>query len=133
MRNLATGQCLAVDGQATAGAAVRLTACSSAESERWSYEFDGLLRSGADPSLCLAADPRPRNVRLSLCDAHTGEVTYILTGHGELLLRPHQGLALAANPDDKPTEVVVADHDASSSQRWALETAQTEAAPKSRT
>ncbi|WP_128435014.1 RICIN domain-containing protein [Streptomyces cyaneus] len=123
LRNLATGMCLAVDSRAAVGAGIRLTACSSAESERWTYEFDGLLRSDADPSLCLAADPQTRNVRLSLCVAHTGEVTYILTSHGELLLRRRQDLALAPDPNDKPSEVVVSDRDAISGQQWALEAA----------
>jgi hypothetical protein len=85
------------------------------------------------PSLCLAADPQARDVRLSLCVAHTGEVTYTLTSGGELLLRRHQDLALAPVPDGSPSEVVVADRDASSGQRWALEAAEVEAAPKSRT
>lgn len=133
LRNLATGQCLAIGSPAKVGAAARLRACSSAESQRWSYEFDGLLRSEADPSLCLAADPQTRNVGLSLCVAHTGEVTYVLTSHGELLLRQRQDLALAPDPDDKLSEVVVADRDASGGQRWALDAAEADAAPRSHT
>ncbi|WP_405651991.1 RICIN domain-containing protein [Streptomyces sp. NBC_00019] len=133
LHNLATGECLAVDSRATVGAAIRLAACSSAGSEQWSYEFDGLLRSGADPSLCLAADPRTRNVRLSLCVASTGEVTYVLTSHGELLLRRRQDLALAPESGGKLSEVVVADRDASGGQRWALVVADADAAPKSHT
>ncbi|MEU9917282.1 RICIN domain-containing protein [Streptomyces sp. NPDC051001] len=133
LHNLATGECLSVDSRASVGAAIGLAACSSAGSERWSYEFDGLLRSGADPSLCLAADPRSRDVRLALCVAPTGEVTYVLTSHGELLLRRRQGLALSPSPDDKLSEVVVADRDASDGQRWALEATDADAVPKSHT
>ncbi|MEU5888935.1 RICIN domain-containing protein [Streptomyces sp. NPDC047461] len=133
LHNLATGECLSVDSRASVGAAIGLAACSSAGSERWSYEFDGLLRSGVDPSLCLAADPQTRNVRLSLCVAPNGEVTYVLTSHGELLLRRRQDLAVAPDRDSEPSEVVAADRDASGGQRWALEATDTDAAPKSHT
>ncbi|MCD9878438.1 RICIN domain-containing protein [Streptomyces guryensis] len=133
LRSLATGRCLAVDGRLTVGAGIHLTACSSTESERWSYEFDGLLRSDADPSFCLTADPRTRNVQLALCVVHSGEVSYTITARGELLLRGRQDLALAPGRGGRSTEVVVADRDASDRQRWTLEAAETERAPTSRT
>ncbi|WP_369232369.1 RICIN domain-containing protein [Streptomyces sp. R21] len=132
LRSLATGRCMAVDGRLTVGAGISLAACSSTESEQWSYEFDGLLRNDADPSLCLTADPQARNVGLSLCVVHSGEVSYTLTGRGELQLRFRQDLALAPGRGDKYTEVVVAEHDASDGQRWALEAAETGRAPTPR-
>ncbi|MER6186219.1 RICIN domain-containing protein [Streptomyces sp. NPDC001652] len=133
LHNLTTGECLAIGNRASVGAAIGLAACSSAGSEQWSYEFDGQLRSGADPSLCLAADPRSRDVRLAPCVAPTGEVTYVLTPHGELLLRRRQDLALAPSPDGTRSEVVVADRDTSGGQRWALEATDADGVPKSHT
>ncbi|MGW0996384.1 RICIN domain-containing protein [Streptomyces sp. NPDC002520] len=118
LRSLGSGRCLDVrGGEVTAGAAARLAACSSAASQQWSYGDDGLLRSAADPALCLVADPGTRNVVVSGCVVHAGEVSYDLTVRGELLLRWHQGLALA--PDGgRPA---VAARDGSPGQRWALE------------
>ncbi|MEU1013295.1 ricin-type beta-trefoil lectin domain protein, partial [Streptomyces sp. NPDC005890] len=64
LRGLVSGRCLAVRGERVeAGAGVRLDLCTAAPAQQWSYQDDGLLRSAADPTLCLAADPGP--VRLS--------------------------------------------------------------------
>lgn len=120
LRNLATDRCLATTGgSVSSGGGVRLAECSPDGSPQWSYEFDGLLRSTADPALCLAAAPEDRSVRVAPCAVHAREVAYTLTGSGELLLRRRQDLALAAKPGRK--HVVVADRDGSGLQRWAFE------------
>ncbi|MEV0743389.1 RICIN domain-containing protein [Streptomyces sp. NPDC050549] len=133
LRSLATGRCLTVDGPITAGASIHLTACSSTDSEQWSYEFDGLLRSQADPALCLTADPRTRRIQLSQCVVHSGEVSYTITRRGQLLLRERQDLAVAPGDGDRSTEAVVASRDASDRQRWTLQASATRRAPTSRT
>ncbi|MFJ9867015.1 RICIN domain-containing protein [Streptomyces sp. NPDC101165] len=122
LRSLASGLCLDVrGGNAEAGAGAVLAECSSAGSQQWSYQDDGLLRSAADPTLCLAADPGTRGVVASGCVVPAGEVSYDLTVRGEVLLRRPEGLALAPDPGDPPTRVVVAARDGSKGQRWALE------------
>ncbi|MEU1404433.1 ricin-type beta-trefoil lectin domain protein [Streptomyces sp. NPDC005728] len=122
LRSLGSGRCLDVSGgRVEAGAGARLTECSSAGSQQWSYQDDGLLRSAVDPSLCLAAEPGTRSVVVSGCVVHAGEVTYDLTVRGEILLRRPEGLALAPVSGDSPARVVVAARDGSSGQRWVLE------------
>ncbi|MCZ0990450.1 ricin-type beta-trefoil lectin domain protein [Streptomyces diastatochromogenes] len=99
-------------GRAEAGAGAVLAGCSSAGSQQWSYQDDGLLRSAADPTLCLAADPGTRGVVVSGCVVHAGEVSYDLTVRGELLLRSPR-----ASPSRRDrglsTRVVVAARDGS--------------------
>ncbi|MGW2704820.1 ricin-type beta-trefoil lectin domain protein [Streptomyces sp. NPDC001340] len=130
LRSLASGLCLDARGGnaeagagAGAGAGAVLAECSSAGSQQWSYQDDGLLRSAADPTLCLAADPGTRGVVVSGCVVHAGEVSYDITVRGEVLLRRPGGPALALAPDsgDSPTRVVVAARDGSKRQRWVLE------------
>ncbi|WP_406446824.1 RICIN domain-containing protein [Streptomyces sp. NBC_01613] len=119
LRNPDTGLCLDIDGgRAASGAAAVLAACSSAGSQQWSYQDDGLLRSGADPTLCLDSDADKRSVVLAGCVIHAGEVRYDLTVRGELLLRGGKGLLVAPG---KGTDVVVTARDGSAGQRWALE------------
>ncbi|MEU5591361.1 RICIN domain-containing protein [Streptomyces sp. NPDC020298] len=122
LRSRATGLCLDVrGGRARDGAGALLTACSSARFQQWSYGGDGLLRSVADPALCLAADPDAGSVVLSGCVVHPGEVSYDLTVRGELLLRRPGGLAVAPGSGASRTHVVVTARDGSAEQRWALE------------
>ncbi|MFG2124883.1 RICIN domain-containing protein [Streptomyces sp. NPDC048710] len=122
LRSLASGLCLdARGGNAETGAGALLAECSSAGSQQWSYQDDGLLRSAADPTLCLTADPGTRGVVLSGCVVHAGEVSYDITVRGEVLLRRPEGLALAPDSGDSPTRVVVAARDGSKGQRWVLE------------
>jgi hypothetical protein len=115
LRATGRGLCLDVGGP-RAGAAAVLAACSSAASQQWSYEDDGLLRSGADPTLCLDADARA--VVLAGCVVHAGEVRYDFTVRGELLVRGSEGLLIAPG---KGGDVVVAERDGSAGQRWLLE------------
>lgn len=121
LRGLATGLCLDVRGhKVAAGAAVRLADCSPAASQQWSYRDDGLLRSAADPSLCLAADPGTRSVVVAGCVVHAGEVSYDFTVRGEIVLRWHKGLDLAPGSGGSATRVGVAARDGSVRQRWVL-------------
>ena len=119
LRNPEAGLCLDIDGgRPRSGAAAVLAACSSAGSQQWSYQDDGLLRSDADPTLCLDSDAERGSVTLAGCVVHAGEVRYDLTVRGELLLRGGKGLLVAPG---QGAEVVVTGRDGSAGQRWALE------------
>ncbi|MFD5478256.1 RICIN domain-containing protein [Streptomyces hawaiiensis] len=119
LRNLDDGRCLDVPGgRARADARVMLAACSAGGSQQWSYQDDGVLRSTADPTLCLASDTGEGSVVLAGCLVHAGVVRYDLTVRGELLPRGGKGLALAAG---KGRDVIVTGRDGSQAQRWTLE------------
>ncbi|GAA4336947.1 RICIN domain-containing protein [Streptomyces venetus] len=118
LRNLDAGLCLDVpDGRGRAGVRVVLRACS-AGSPQWSYQDDGVLRSAADPTLCLGSDPAEGSVEMAGCLVHAGVVRYDLTVRGELLPRGGRGLAVAPGKD---RDVIVTDRDGSKGRRWALE------------
>ncbi|WP_455567920.1 ricin-type beta-trefoil lectin domain protein [Streptomyces cellulosae] len=120
LRNPHAGLCLDLRGDRTEdGVRTVLAACSSAGSQLWTYQDDGLLRSAADPTLCLDADADESTVVLADCLVHAGEVRYDLTVRGELLLRRGGGLLVAAGPG---RAVVVVERDGSAGQRWVLET-----------
>ncbi|MEV0478616.1 ricin-type beta-trefoil lectin domain protein [Streptomyces prunicolor] len=122
LRSLASGLCLDIPGgQVRSGAAVTMAACSTAGSQQWSYDQDGLLRSLTDPGLCLDTDTTARTVTLDGCLVHAGEVHYDLTVRGEFLLRWSQGLAVAPASAKAGARVVVRNRDGSAGQRWALE------------
>ncbi|MEU6065149.1 RICIN domain-containing protein [Streptomyces sp. NPDC047082] len=122
LRSPATGLCLDVEGgRVVAGTGAVLAACSSAGSQQWSYQRDGMLRSAADPTLCLAADPQARKVLLSGCAEHEDEASYDLTERGELLLRRHERLLVAPGSGKAGTHVVVTKRDGAQRQRWMLE------------
>ncbi|MFI2717173.1 RICIN domain-containing protein [Streptomyces collinus] len=119
LRNLDDGLCLDVrGGRARAEARIVLTACSTGGSQQWSYQEDGVLRSGADPTLCLGSDPAEGSVVLAGCLVHAGVVRYDLTVRGELLPRGGRGLALAPG---KGRDVIVTGRDGSAAQRWTVE------------
>ncbi|WUV70694.1 RICIN domain-containing protein [Streptomyces sp. NBC_01478] len=121
LRSLASGLCLDIPGRVRSGAAVALAACSTAGTQQWSYDQDGLLRSLTDPGLCLDADTTAGTVTLAGCLVHAGEVHYDLTVSGEFLLRWSQGLAVAPASGKAGARLVVTDRDGSDRQRWALE------------
>ncbi len=85
-------------GKAETGAEAELAVCSSAWTQQWSYESDGLLRSVADPALCLDSHADDGVVALDRCvtksAARGGDVRYDLTVRGELLSRSREGLAV---------------------------------------
>ncbi|MFF6996753.1 ricin-type beta-trefoil lectin domain protein [Streptomyces sp. NPDC008313] len=134
LRNVAVGLCLDVlGGRAKTGAGTALAACSSTWTQKWSYEKDGLLRSVANPELCLDSRADDGLVVLDRCaakgEAHGDDVRYDLTVRGELLPRWRDGLAVAPASDDPKAEVVVKIRDTSDEQRWATDSAS--AAPES--
>ncbi|MGQ4332314.1 ricin-type beta-trefoil lectin domain protein [Streptomyces hayashii] len=124
LRGPDSGLCLDVSGgRAVAGVGIVLADCSAAASQQWSYQHDGLLRSAADPTLCLAADPGRRTTALSRCLAHAGETFFDLTVRGELLLRRNDELVVARDAEGAGASVVVSERDGSAGQRWVLDSA----------
>ncbi|MEU6356534.1 RICIN domain-containing protein [Streptomyces sp. NPDC047072] len=122
LRNAAADLCLDIKGTPKEGAGTQLAACSSSPTQQWSYETDGLLRSEADPDLCLDSHVDAGVVILGECaddKAKRGEdVRYDLTVQGELLPRWDEQLALAASNDDPGSDIVVKVRDDSDQQRW---------------
>ncbi|MEV6961135.1 RICIN domain-containing protein [Streptomyces sp. NPDC051207] len=121
LRSVAAGLCLDVRGPAEAGAGVGLAACSPAWTQQWTYE-EGLLRSAADPGLCLDSRADAGIVVLGTCterhDRRADDVRYDLTVRGELLPRWEKQLALAVTTPDANADIVVAVRDGSGAQRW---------------
>lgn len=121
LRSRTADLCLDIRGDRVgSGARTGLALCSSAPTQQWSYQADGLLRSLADPTLCLDSAPRTGAVVLAGCLVHSGEVQYDLTVRGELLLRWHKGLVVAPG---EGMDVVVTRRDGSEDQRWSLDVA----------
>ncbi|MFH8977883.1 ricin-type beta-trefoil lectin domain protein [Streptomyces sp. NPDC017890] len=125
LRNVAADLCLDVRGEPKAGTGTRLAVCSDAWTQQWTYEDDGLLRSVADPGLCLDSQADAGAVILGTCaDEGTGrgdDVRYDLTGQGELVPRRQKQLALAATTVTTDAELVVKVRDGSDGQRWRTE------------
>jgi len=125
LRHLATGLCLDVQGgRVVAGAGTRLAVCSSAVTQRWSYEYDGLLRSLADPSLCLDSHAPDGDVVLAGCvgsdAAEADEVRYDLTVQGELLPRWREELVVAPVSLRAGADVVVRTRSGAAGETWTL-------------
>ncbi|MET7378055.1 RICIN domain-containing protein [Streptomyces sp. NPDC005526] len=122
LRDAAAGLCLDIRGEPKAGADVRLAPCSPAWTQLWSLENDGLLRSFADPGLCLDSHADAGVVILGTCadaDARRGpDVRYDLTVRGELLARWDERLALAPTTRTPGADIVVKVRDGSDDQRW---------------
>ncbi|MFC8867473.1 RICIN domain-containing protein [Streptomyces sp. NPDC057148] len=130
LRNVAAGLCLDVRGEPRAGAGARLAACSEAWTQQWTHEDGGLLRSVADPGLCLDSQADAGVVILGTCADEGTErgdhVRYDLTGQGALVPRWQRQLALAATTTAPDADVVVKVHDGSDTQRWRLDPAPAE-------
>jgi len=127
LRNVTADLCLDIrGGKATAGAVTRLASCSTAWTQLWTYEDDGLLRSVANPDLCLDSHADAGVVILGRCAAASAErgddVRYDLTVRGELLPRWEEGLAVAPASGDPDADVVVKVRDGSAEQRWLTDT-----------
>ncbi|GGN63182.1 hydrolase [Streptomyces albiflavescens] len=128
LRNLAADLCLDIrGGTAKAGAETRLAVCSSAWTQQWSYDGDGLLRSIANPELCLDSHADNGVVFLDRCvaksAAHGDNERYDLTVRGELLPRWNDRLAVAPASTDPDADVVVKVRDGSDLQRWRTDAA----------
>lgn len=125
LRHLATGLCLDIrGGRAEAGAGAQLATCSHAVTQRWSYEYDGLLRSLADPRLCLDSHTADGGIALSGCVGSTAagadEVRYDLTVQGELLPRWREELVVAPVSLRAGADVVVRTRSGSAEETWTL-------------
>ncbi|MDF3298964.1 RICIN domain-containing protein [Streptomyces tropicalis] len=124
LREAGAGLCLAVRGEPKAGAAAELASCSAAWDQQWSLEDDGLLRSAADPGLCLDSRADAGVVVLGTCaDAGTArgsDVRYDLTVRGELLPRRDEGFALTSTTRAAGADIVVKVRDGSDDQRWQI-------------
>lgn len=122
LRNAAADLCLDIRGTPKAGAGTELAACSSSDTQRWSYEKDGLLRSVAEPDLCLDSHVDAGVAVLGECAgrsaARTADVRYDLTVQGELLPRRDERLALTYTTADAGADIVVKVRDHSDGQRW---------------
>ncbi|MDX2527471.1 RICIN domain-containing protein [Streptomyces europaeiscabiei] len=123
LRNQAADLCLDIHGgKAEKGASTELAVCDSGWTQKWSYEADGLLRSVANPELCLDSQVDAGLVVLGRCadeDSKRGDdVRYDFTVQGELLPRWGEGLAVAPVARDADADIVVKVRDNSSQQRW---------------
>lgn len=122
LRNQAADLCLDIDGKAVKGASTELAVCDSGWTQKWSYEEDGLLRSVANPELCLDSQVDAGVVVLGTCadeDSKRGDdVRYDFTVQGELLPRWGEGLAMVPITREPEADVVVKVRDNSTTQRW---------------
>ncbi|MEU0170422.1 RICIN domain-containing protein [Streptomyces iakyrus] len=126
LRNAGADLCLDIRGLPKEGSGAKLAECSTVWTQQWTYGDDGLLRSVADPGLCLDSHKDAGVVVLGTCadeDAERGgDVRYDLTVQGELLPRWDERLALAPADDDPDADIVVKVRDRTSdAQRWQPE------------
>ncbi|MFJ9582445.1 RICIN domain-containing protein [Streptomyces acidicola] len=126
LRNVDADLCLDIrGGKAKEGAATELAVCSSAWTQKWSYDDDGQLRSVANPELCLDSHVDAGVVVLGECTSEKSDraedVRYDLTVQGELLPRWEEELAVAPTNSDPKADIVVKVRDGSDAQRWATD------------
>jgi hypothetical protein len=122
LRNAGADLCLDIKGEVKDGAGTELAVCSATPTQQWSYESDGLLRSEADPDLCLDSHKDAGVVILGACTAEKSErgddTRYDLTVQGELLPRWDEQLALTSTTGEAGADIVVKVRDGSAEQRW---------------
>ncbi|MGC9539478.1 ricin-type beta-trefoil lectin domain protein [Streptomyces sp. UG1] len=127
LHNIGSGLCVGiVGGKAVVDAETELTECSSAAGQQWAYETDGLIRSGADPDLCLDSH-LGYSVRLARCtgaeDTATKNIRYDFTLQGTLVPRFDQDLALSpAATDGSGALVLKTREDEADDQHWVIDT-----------
>ncbi|MER7372759.1 RICIN domain-containing protein [Streptomyces lanatus] len=127
LHNIGSGMCVGiVGGKAVVNAETELTECSSAAGQQWAYETDGLIRSGADPDLCLDSH-LGYSVRLARCtgveDSATKNIRYDFTLQGTLVPRFDQDLALSpAATDGSGALVLKTRDDEGDAQHWVIDT-----------
>ncbi|KMS77211.1 hydrolase [Streptomyces viridochromogenes] len=131
LHNIGSGLCVGiVAAKAVKDAETELTKCSSAPGQQWSYETDGLVRSEANPDLCLDSH-LGYSVRLAPCkgaaDSETKNVRYDFTLQGTLVPRFNQDLALSpAATDGSGALVLKSREDDTEAQHWVIDTSKTE-------
>ncbi|WP_326783957.1 RICIN domain-containing protein [Streptomyces sp. NBC_00151] len=126
LRNVDADLCLGLrDARAVEGAEATLDVCSSAWTQQWVYERDGLLRSVASAGLCLDARADDGVLLLGRCagedEKRREDMRYDLTDEGELLSRGRDGLAVAPASTNPGADIVVKVRDYSDIQRWRTE------------
>ena len=125
LRNVGSGLCLDTRGEPRDGSGLRLADCSSGWSQQWTFEDDGLLRSVADPGLCLDSHKDAGVVVLGTCaeegDGRGDDVRYDLTPLGELLPRWDPQMALTPAGLDANADIVVKVRDRTTGQRWVTD------------
>ncbi|MGA5895573.1 RICIN domain-containing protein [Streptomyces venetus] len=125
LRNAGADLCLDVRDLPKEGSGTKLAECSTVWTQQWTYENDGLLRSVADPGLCLDSHKDAGVVVLGTCaeddDERADDVRYDLTVQGELLPRWDEQLALTSTDGDPDADIVVKVRDRSDGQRWQPE------------
>jgi hypothetical protein len=126
LHNVESGRCVGIVGKkAVKGAETELATCSSAAGQQWTYETDGLLRSVADPDLCLDSH-LGYSVRLAPCTGDSKpdakSISYDFTLQGALVPRWDQDLALAPAATDGSGALVLKARSDSAAQRWVIDT-----------
>ncbi|MER5940541.1 RICIN domain-containing protein [Streptomyces sp. NPDC001928] len=131
LHNIDSGLCVGiVDGKAVEGAETELTKCASEPGQQWAYETDGMIRSGADPGLCLDSH-LGYSVRLAPCtgipESDTNNIRYDFTLQGTLVPRFDQDLALSpAATDGSGALVLKTREDEGDAQHWVVDTSTAE-------
>ncbi|MDN0197751.1 ricin-type beta-trefoil lectin domain protein [Streptomyces sp. S.PNR 29] len=130
LHNADSGLCVGLVGKkAVEGAETELATCSSEAGQQWTYETDGLLRSVADPGLCLDSH-LGYSVRLAPCtgesEQDTKDIRYDFTLQGALVPRWDQDLALAPAATDGAGALVLKARSDSAAQRWVIDTSKTD-------
>ncbi|MFE2508514.1 ricin-type beta-trefoil lectin domain protein [Streptomyces naganishii] len=128
LHNVASGLCVGVTGgKVVAGAETELAKCSGTPGQQWVYEADGLLRSGADPGLCLDSH-LGYSVQLAPCVAASEPagkyIRYDFTLQGTLVPRFDQDLALTPAATDGAGTLVLKTRAKSDTQRWTIDASQ---------
>ncbi|WP_416969070.1 RICIN domain-containing protein [Streptomyces sp. 4F14] len=122
LRNADADLCVELPLGARAGTALALEVCSSNWAQQWAYEDDGLLRSVAEPNLCVDSRADAGVVIANTCadadNPRAEDVRYDLTVQGQLLPRWDERLPLTAGGDEPGANIVVKVRDSSASQRW---------------
>jgi hypothetical protein len=126
LRNTETGLCIGIVGKKPAkGVETALTPCSSAASQEWSYEDDGLLRDLAAPDLCLDSH-LGYSVQLAPCTGEsqpgTKNVRYDFTLQGTVVPRWNQDLALTPASTKGEASLVLKVRKEESDQHWTMDT-----------
>ncbi|MEU0692680.1 RICIN domain-containing protein [Streptomyces niveus] len=116
------------DTRPRAGSEATLAICSSsAQTQQWLYEEDGLLRNGAESELCLNSHTVDGSLVLWPCTdsaaPNAADVRYDLTVQGHVIPRWDDSLAVVPTAPTAGTSVVSKIRDESTLQNWSTDTA----------